>query len=189
MTRARRYLAIGLVLCGLAGLALSDLYRHSASDLHDDPEVENFDTGSLIGRPRPDFTLPDLKGVVREPSSWDGRVIVMNFWATWCEPCRREIPALVDLQGRYGAKGVQVVGIAIDDRKAVERFFGDVGISVSYPVLAGGEVAGIEVAKSYGNAFGVLPYTVIVDRAGKIVFVQLGELTLAQAERAVTKLL
>ena len=190
MRHFRQFVVVAILCGGIAGLALGYLYQHSVSGLRDDDAgSDSFDTSGLIGVARPDFTLDGLDGAPRNASNWDGHVTVMNFWATWCEPCRKEIPALVDLQSRYGAKGVQVVGIALGDRQEVASYLGGAGLNVNYPVLAEGEAAGIEVAKSYGDYFGVLPYTVVVDRHGKIAFVQLGELGLAQAELAVNKLL
>jgi len=186
-----RLAVLVVVLLGIAALAAGWLlYQRSVRDLSDqDPDVQAIDTSGLIGRPRPDFTLPDLDGVPRQAASWDGSVTVVNFWATWCEPCRREMPALVELQKRYGSKGLQVVGIALDDRQAVRRFVADLGTAIDYPLLADGEAPGIEVAKQYGNSFGILPYTVVVGRDRRIAFVQLGELTLSQAERVVRGLL
>lgn len=190
MSRRGFFLTVALVVCGLAALAAVYVYQRSVADLSDDEaEVETIDTSGLIGQARPDFNLAGLDGKPYHASDWDGRVMVVNFWATWCAPCRQEIPALVELQQRYGAKGLQIVGIALDDQQAVKGFVSDLGLSIPYPLLVEGEAAGIEVAKRYGNLSGVLPFTVVVGRNGKIAFAQLGELSFAQAERAVRGLL
>lgn len=114
---------------------------------------------------RPAFSLPDLSGERRAIAEWDGRVLVINFWATWCPPCVEEIPELVEVQSRYGGRGVAIVGVALDERDAVEEFLEDV--PVNYPILLGTTEA-FEVLDAYGNERGTLPYTVIVDRDGEI---------------------
>jgi thiol-disulfide isomerase/thioredoxin len=135
---------------------------------------------------RPDFTLPDLRGQKHEVSEWDGKVLVVNFWATWCAPCRKEIPFFNTLQAKYADKGLQFVGIAVDDAKAVKRFMQV--IPMDYTVLIGGDDA-IPIAKAYGNTQGVLPFTVFVDREGKIASIAKGGLTEEIAERTIAKLL
>ena len=135
---------------------------------------------------RPDFALRDLSGELRRASEWDGEVLVVNFWATWCPPCRKEIPVFIELQERLGPAGLQFVGIAIDEREAVREYADTMG--VNYPVLAG-EVDAIEVSRAYGNAFGALPYTAVVDREGRIVFVKRGELSRAEVEAVIAPLL
>ncbi len=114
---------------------------------------------------RPDFTLPTLAGDQRSIREWDGEIIVLNFWATWCAPCRREIPLLNALQSEYADQGVQFVGLAIDDPEPIRRFIQDVPIE--YPNVYGMQNA-LDVAAAYGNSRGTLPYTVIIDRDGNI---------------------
>jgi len=139
-----------------------------------------------MGALRPDFRLPDLDGVMHEVSEWDGKVLVVNFWATWCPPCRQEMPAFVELQEKYGQRGLQFLGIAIDRPEAVKDFM-DV-IPINYPILIG-ELAAIEVGKRYGNRLGSLPYTVVVDRDGRMVFSKLGELSREQADKVIQSFL
>lgn len=134
---------------------------------------------------RPDFSLPDLQDKIRHVNEWDGKVLVINFWATWCAPCRKEIPFFNTLQEKYAHRGAQFIGIALDDKKAVERFMQIVPIN--YPVLIGEDEA-IPVAKSYGNIEGVLPFTVFIDRKGMISSIARGELTEAITEETLQKL-
>jgi peroxiredoxin len=129
---------------------------------------------AMISYPAPEYQLPDITGAMHNSHEWDGKVVVLNFWATWCPPCRSETPAFVQLQDELGSAGLQFVGIAIDDKDKVQDFMDTYG--VNYPMLLGEQKA-IDVAKNYGNRFGALPYTVIIDRQGKIQFVQRGELT------------
>jgi peroxiredoxin len=141
---------------------------------------------SVIGSPRPEFALPDTEGISHNIREWDGKVLVINFWATWCPPCRREMPAFIELQDELGAQGLQFIGVAIDDADKVIDFMDTYG--VNYPMLLG-DLAAIEVGKQYGNRFGALPYTVIIDRQGKIAFTRRGELEKHDAKAEVKKLL
>lgn len=132
------------------------------------------------------FTLPDLEGRPRSLSEWSGKVVVLNFWATWCPPCKKEIPALIELMETLGERGLQVVGIAIDEREAVADFIDTFG--VEYPILIGGTEA-IALAHAYGNGFGALPYTVIIAPDGRVVFAKAGEVTADEVREAVAGLL
>jgi peroxiredoxin len=110
----------------------------------------------------PAFTLPDLKGVPVSLASLRGKVVVLDFWATWCPPCRREIPDFISLQSQYGAKGLQVVGVALDEPEAVKAFAAQ--SRMNYPVLLGTD----DIARMYGGITGI-PTTFIIDKSGKIV--------------------
>lgn len=140
----------------------------------------------IHGKQRPDFSLADIAGRTRHISEWDGQVLAINFWATWCSPCLQEIPELVDLQTRYGAKGLQIIGIALQKPEELTDFIRE--YKMNYPVLAGVDSV-IEIAESYGNTIGALPYTAIIDRTGKIVFVKLGPVTSTEVETVISTLL
>lgn len=114
---------------------------------------------------RPAFSLPDLEGERRSISEWDGEIIVLNFWATWCEPCRDEMPLFVELQERFETDGVQFVGVAVDRIDPAREFAAE--LDLNYPSLQGIEAA-MEVGARYGNDAGSLPYTVVIDREGYI---------------------
>ena len=142
---------------------------------------------SLIGSPAPAFSLQALDGVREESSQWLGQVQVVNFWATWCPPCKREIPLLIDTQERYGNRGVQIIGIAVQDKlEGVRAYAQEKGIN--YVVLDGGS-DGVDIATQYGNDMGILPYTVLVDRNGKIAFLKYGEIDKKTLESEIDKLL
>ncbi len=141
---------------------------------------------SLIGKPAPAFTLKALDGVPEESHQWLGKVQVLNFWATWCAPCQREIPVLIEIQNEYASRGVQIIGIAIDKKEQVERYAAEKGIN--YPVLVGEDDA-IEVAIRHGNDVNLLPYTVFIDRDGKIAAMKYGEIDRKRLVEEIEKLL
>ncbi|MEA3411229.1 MAG: TlpA disulfide reductase family protein [Pseudomonadota bacterium] len=146
-------------------------------------------TGSgneLLGRDRPTFTLPDLDGKPVSISRWDGSVVLINFWATWCPPCRREIPEFQQVRDRYSGRGFEIVGVAIDNRDSVVEFLEEIG--VRYPQLLG-EREAIGISREYGNRYGALPYSVLVGRDGKVEFVRPGELSGETLDAEVVKLL
>lgn len=118
-----------------------------------------------------DFELPNLDGKRRSLKAWRGKIVLLNFWAPWCAPCREEIPLLMDLQKRYRGRGLQVVGIAIDDRDNVVHFRDE--MSINYPILVGQDDA-ITLMTRYGNRIGSLPFSVTINREGRIVARKLG---------------
>jgi thiol-disulfide isomerase/thioredoxin len=136
-------------------------------------------------RPVPDFSLVDVAGESRSGEEWSGRVRIVNFWATWCPPCRREIPLLIELQEEYGNR-LQVIGIAIDDLDAVQAYAADAGFN--YPVLVGQQEA-IELGNAFLPDFVGLPFTVIVDADDRITDVHVGELHREEAEGFLRKVL
>lgn len=141
---------------------------------------------SIIGMRRPEFSLPDVAGQVHSINEWDGRVIAVNFWATWCLPCLKEVPELVALQEQYGSRGLQVIGIALQKPEELGEFMREHGMN--YPVLAG-EADVIAVAESYGNSYGVLPYTTVINRSGIIEFTRAGPVTGAEIEAVIAEML
>lgn len=169
-----------IVVAGGIAVAVNIYYK---SQLQQQPSTagtgaasDNSMQTALVGQRRPDFTLPDDIGLPHELSEWDGKIIVLNFWATWCRPCQHEIPMLSQLHDRFQGRGVTVLGVAIDDRQAVRTFLERTAIKLSYPLLVGDDAA-IPVAKAYGNEFGILPFTVVIDRDGVIRFSQFGEIS------------
>jgi len=130
--------------------------------------------------------LADLKGRAQALGQWQGQVLVVNFWATWCAPCREEIPGFVRMQERYGPRGLQFVGIAIDQPDKVAEFSRE--FHINYPLLIGG-LETVELMRQAGNRAGVLPYTLVIDRDGKLVSREPGGLKEARLERIVQPLL
>lgn len=179
MTRRGAFALLALVAAASAagGYAVRQWWTSSAADTGD-------------GRIRADAVfaarLPTPSGGTESLEQWRGRVLVVNFWATWCAPCREEIPVFIQMQKRLGARGLQFVGIAIDRPEPVSAFQREFGMN--YPVLLGG-VETMELMRSTGNRMGVLPYTLIIDRAGWIAESKIGGLKEAQLEAMLERLL
>jgi thiol-disulfide isomerase/thioredoxin len=121
----------------------------------------------------------DLDGKIRQMDEWREKVLLCNFWATWCAPCREEIPLLMDVRARYAATGFEVVGIAIDNVDKVRHFASF--MKISYPLLIA-EADGLDLMRQLGNSGGGLPYTVVANRRGAIVRRKLGALKAPELE-------
>jgi thiol-disulfide isomerase/thioredoxin len=134
---------------------------------------------TVIPERRPEITLADRSGRPRALSEWDGRPQVINFWATWCAPCRREIPMLNALAKDGAWPGIALVGIAVDFREDVLRFLATTPID--YTVLIG-EQDGLDAARAFGVESLGLPFTAFVDSSGRIVTLHVGELHRPQAD-------
>jgi len=130
--------------------------------------------------------LPDLAGGRATLERWRGKVVVVNFWASWCPPCREEIPGLIRIQQKLAANGLQVVGIAVDSADKSRQAATE--MSISYPVLVA-EVQIIDVTRRLGNRAGGLPFTIVLDRDGRLVTTHLGLLSEGELERLVAPLL
>ncbi len=116
-------------------------------------------------------SYPDLDGRVRRLSEWSGQILVCNFWATWCAPCREEIPILMAAREKFRKNNVEVVGIAIDNKPKVSEYAAN--MHISYPILIA-EVSGLDLMRQLGNGAGGLPYTVVASRTGDIAATKLG---------------
>ncbi|GAB4116281.1 MAG: TlpA disulfide reductase family protein [Sideroxydans sp.] len=117
----------------------------------------------------PSFTLPGMDGRSHELAEWRGKVVLLNFWASWCSPCQTEIRDLVAWQTQYGPSGLQVVGLGMDDEVKLRNVGRTLGIN--YPVLLARSPA---LLANFGNRTGVVPYSVLISRTGEVVFTRAG---------------
>ncbi len=118
------------------------------------------------------FKLRGLDGRLHTLEEWKGKVILMNFWASWCAPCQYEIPEFVDYQKRYGDKGLQFVGIGVDEQRKLANVARS--LHINYPVLVLEPSAARPLMARWGNDTGIIPYTVVIDRDGRIRYIHRG---------------
>ena len=193
----RRDLVVGAVLGAgafAAGIALSRWRRDESPG----PAVATGDTswntgGRMIGSSSadatgkaPDFHFTDQHGEEHRFSDWDGRVRVVNFWATWCPPCVHEIPMLISVQESFRARGVQLVGVAVDDPDSAFAMAKELGMN--YPTMADSRRT-IDLLHTYGNRAAALPFTAFVDPQGSIRDRHVGALTREQTRSTIEALL
>jgi thiol-disulfide isomerase/thioredoxin len=160
-------IAATLVLGGLALLAVG------LGQLERKPEVtKTVESGSAV-TPAVMFatSIPDLAGKRQALSQWSGKLLIINFWASWCAPCLEEMPLFVAAQEKYGARGLQIIGIAADSPSNSAKFAQK--LNTNYPILPD-ESGAIEFSKRAGNRFGFLPYTLIITPAGDILTMKSG---------------
>jgi peroxiredoxin len=133
--------------------------------------------------PAPDFSLPDLTGQRLDLSSYRGKVVLLDFWATWCDPCREEIPHFVELQNRYGGQGLQIIGVSMDDAPEPVRDFYQ-RFKMNYPVVMGNAKTG----ELYGGVLG-LPIAFLIGRDGRITAKHIGATDISVFEKEIANLL
>jgi len=179
MTRAAQLVVVAAVAA--ASLAAGLVLRLSGEDQVPGAIPPASAAGGLMT-----VRLPDIDGRPQTIEQWRGRVLVVNFWATWCAPCREEIPALMRVQEKLAARGLQIVGIAIDDIDKVRPYVAE--LKINYPILVGG-LDGIELTRQAGNRLGGLPFTVVFDRKGGAAHSQLGGVNQQKLEALLEPLL
>lgn len=168
----RQWMMIGgiSVLALVAGIFSS--HWISQTGLASDPSIKAFFANS--------WKTPDGKSA--NIDDWRGKVLVVNFWASWCPPCVEEMPTLDKIAQEYASKNVLIVGIGIDSPSNIRQFLEKT--PVSYPIMIGG-LDGSALAKQMGNAQGALPYTVIINAKGKSVFTKLGKISEEELKKAI----
>jgi len=178
---------LSLLVIIIAGGAGYGLQRYLQSNNTPPKSAERVPAKTnVVGTQRPSFELKDIEGQMRNIDEWNGKVVLVNFWATWCPPCKKEMPAFIELQEQYGKQGFQVIGIALDDEDSVRDFANTLG--VEYPLLPA-DHAGLQLSRDYGNHIGALPFSVFVGRDGIITQTHIGELTKGQVEDIIKPLL
>lgn len=152
--RKRFCIATVLLLALAAGMAVRTY-------LLPGPMLEAVSDGTQVE----DFALPDLDGRTRRLSEFAGKTVVLNFWASWCGPCLEEMPDFIDLQARYGDRGVQFLGVAVDEAAPARELA--TRLKLNYPSMVG-DLEAMDIARRLGNTAGVLPYTVLIGADGKV---------------------
>lgn len=167
-------LLIAILAMIAAGKYLTRIRKHGAVTL----------VGDVRGVSAPDFELASLDGKKIRLSDYRGKAVLLNFWATWCSPCKVEMPWFVDLQKKYGSDGLVILGVAMDDSEApkIAQFTSELG--VNYPVLLGTD----KVSEEYGNVQ-FLPTTFYIDREGRIIGKDTGLLGRGEIEENIQKAL
>lgn len=169
-------MAFAIVLVAVLGIVTFLWYRHSSSSRLGSATTKQ-------PRVAPDFALPRIDGGQLRLSSYRGKVVLLDFWATWSVPCREETPHFVRLQQKYGDRGLQIIGVSMDDSPDPVRGFYD-QFHVNYPVVMGTA----ETGSAYGGVLG-LPIAYLIDRDGRIYAKHMGATDAAVFEKDITTLL
>jgi len=173
-----------IIIAGGAGFGFQRYLQNEKRNLP--PAMPKSSISDVIGKTRPAFELKDLEGKLRNIDEWNGQVLLINFWATWCPPCKKEMPAFMEVHEQYNQQGFDIIGIALDDEESVQDFVDTLG--VDYPVMPASH-QGLELSRTYGNRIGALPFSVFVDRKGIIKLTHAGELSKKQVEDIIRPLL
>ena len=171
---ARLVFAAVCLLVALAGIALW-LDRSTLATLQS-AEKSASANGEIAASPGAIYSakFTDLQGKSQTLGQWEQKLLVINFWATWCGPCKEEIPILVKLQNKFGGRDVQFIGIAADSAANVTNF--NKNVATNYPLLID-ETGAIAFSKRLGNRLGLLPHTVVLLPGGKVTYNKLGAIT------------
>ena len=161
----KNQIAVAVLIIASAVLGFYVYTRFAEDEL---PVAPGPNVGGIVA-----FTLPDLEGNLRHLSEWDGKARIVNFWATWCAPCRREIPLLKKTQAEHTENNLQVIGVAVDFVEQVVEYAEMA--EFNYPILVGQEDA-IAAAEATGMDFIGMPFTMIVSPDGYLIRTHIGEL-------------
>jgi peroxiredoxin len=123
---------------------------------------------------RMSLSLPGLDGVSHSLADWKGKVIILNFWASWCSPCLYEIRDFVAYQAQYNTRGLQIIGVGLDEENKLRNV--QRTLEINYPVLVADLKKNPDLMKTWGNDSGVVPFSVVIDRNGQVIFVQHGQI-------------
>jgi len=120
------------------------------------------------------LSLMGLDGAMHSLEDWKGKVVVLNFWATWCSPCLSEIPDFVAYQDQYKTRGLQIIGVGLDEEKKLRNV--QRTLEINYPVLVADPKKNVALMESWGNNSGIVPYSVVIDRNGRVAYTHHGQI-------------
>lgn len=184
---AKSFLSASSVVAIVAGLSAGLFLANYLRDTGNKMEVHELGSEAAllsdIPKQLPPITLPDLDGQSRSVSEWYGRPLIVNFWATWCAPCRREMPLLQLTHEMASESGPIVIGIAVDRLDDVRSYIAESGYT--YPILTGQQEA-LDITELFGFEFLGLPFTVFTTDTGDILAVHVGELHAEQLNQYLT---
>jgi peroxiredoxin len=120
------------------------------------------------------LSLMGLDGAMHSLEDWKGKVVVLNFWATWCSPCLSEIPDFVAYQDQYKTRGLQIIGVGLDEEKKLRNV--QRTLEINYPVLVADPKKNGPLMESWGNNSGIVPYSVVIDRNGRVAYTHHGQI-------------
>lgn len=146
---------------------------------------------ALLNKPAPAFDLAgksDGEEKQIQLSSYKGKLILLNFWASWCGPCRAELPTLIKLQKKFQDRNFTIIGIAVEDEPFVKKFLEDEKIKINYPITFG-KIKANKLIEKYGNPDGMLPYSVLISPKQEVLSIYPGILSEAKMERVLGRLL
>ena len=170
-----------MMIFAMSLLAAIAGYRFAVMEKSSGTKVATGPTSSIY-----ELVLADLNGQVQSLGQWRGKVLIVNYWATWCHPCREEMPGFSRLQDKYHDKGVQFVGISIDTADKIVEF--QKTTPVTYPLLIG-DITVMEKSATLGNTRQALPFTAVFDREGRLAATKLGRLSEPELERQLIELI
>jgi len=179
LTNLRLFAAVG-VAAMVAGAVLWQLGRPVHRGSTTEPPVATIAPAALFAA-----TFTDAAGTARSLGQFQGKVLVLNFWATWCEPCRAEMPAFERLHQRWAARGVQFLGLSDEPTGKAQHFGRSLG--VGYPLWTGGDQVA-DLSRRLGNRLGGLPHTVVLDRRGEVAAQRVGPYTEPELEKILADL-
>ena len=159
----------------LAGIVFAGLGAYFGAKVMEPAPPQADGVAKLLSK-----SMPDVKGEVQPLAQWQGKPLIVNFWATWCAPCVEEMPELSELQAEIASRNIHILGIGIDSPSNIAQFAAK--YKISYPLYTGG-IDGSELARQLGNQAGGLPYTVLIDREGKVKKTYLGRLKMEELRR------